>query len=101
MMSSYTPGGAGANMRPETVLMMQSVPIRAQVHHQPILKPQPGTYALILASTKTAPLLVGKLGNLKLQRGYYVYVGQRPRSRRSSRPASTSFGADRSSSLAR
>lgn len=39
------------------------------------MKPQPGTYALVLASTKVAPVRIGKLGSLQLQPGYYVYVG--------------------------
>ena len=37
--------------------------------------PQTGTYALVLASTKAAPVRVGKLGSLQLQPGFYVYVG--------------------------
>jgi Uri superfamily endonuclease len=40
-----------------------------------MMTPQPGTYALILASTKTAPIRVGKLGSLQLQPGFYVYTG--------------------------
>ena len=39
------------------------------------MKPQPGTYALILTSTKSASIRVGRLGSLQLQPGFYVYVG--------------------------
>lgn len=39
------------------------------------MKPQPGTYALILTSTKSASIPVGRLGRLRLQPGFYVYVG--------------------------
>ena len=39
------------------------------------MKSLPGTYALVLASTKTAHVQVGRLGILQLQPGYYVYVG--------------------------
>ena len=38
-------------------------------------KPQTGTYALVLASTKAAPIRVGRLGSLQLQPGFYVYIG--------------------------
>lgn len=37
--------------------------------------PQTGTYVLVLASTKAAPIRVGRLGILQLQPGFYVYVG--------------------------
>ena len=40
-----------------------------------MIKPQPGTYALVLESTKAAPIRVGKLGSLQLQPGFYVCVG--------------------------
>ncbi|MBL9139062.1 MAG: GIY-YIG nuclease family protein [Verrucomicrobiales bacterium] len=36
---------------------------------------EPGTYALILESTQRADVVVGRLGVLALQSGYYVYVG--------------------------
>ena len=36
---------------------------------------EPGTYALILLSSSNEIISVGKLVNLKLQGGYYVYVG--------------------------
>jgi Uri superfamily endonuclease len=39
------------------------------------MQPLPGTYALVLASTKSAPIRVGRLGILQLQPGFYVYVG--------------------------
>jgi len=35
----------------------------------------PGTYALILSSTAEKPVNIGKLGTLKLEPGFYVYVG--------------------------
>ena len=34
-----------------------------------------GTYALILASTETRCLCVGRLGSLALRPGWYIYVG--------------------------
>lgn len=34
-----------------------------------------GTYALIFLCADGKPIKVGKLGRLKLQRGYYLYVG--------------------------
>jgi len=39
------------------------------------LRPDPGTYALIISSSSKEIINVGKLGKLKLQKGYYVYVG--------------------------
>ena len=36
---------------------------------------RPGTYALILASSSEASLIIGKLGRLELRAGCYVYVG--------------------------
>ena len=39
------------------------------------MTPSPGTYALILRSTKTSKLLVGTLGEMQVQPGFYVYVG--------------------------
>jgi len=35
----------------------------------------PGTYALLIASVTDAVIRVGRLGNLRLRPGYYVYVG--------------------------
>jgi Uri superfamily endonuclease len=40
-----------------------------------MINAQPGTYALILTSTEAASIRVGKIGNLQLQPGFYVYVG--------------------------
>jgi Uri superfamily endonuclease len=37
--------------------------------------PRPGTYALLLSSASNALIRIGRLGNLLLQRGFYVYVG--------------------------
>jgi Uri superfamily endonuclease len=39
------------------------------------MKAQPGTYALVLASTEAAPIRIGKLGRLQIQPGFYIYVG--------------------------
>jgi Uri superfamily endonuclease len=39
------------------------------------VQPRPGTYALLLASTTDQLMRIGRLGNLLLQRGFYVYVG--------------------------
>lgn len=40
-----------------------------------MMQPLPGTYALILVSTKSAPITIGRLGILQLQPGFYAYVG--------------------------
>jgi Uri superfamily endonuclease len=39
------------------------------------MKKLPGTYALILASASDRLIQIGKLGQLLLQPGYYVYAG--------------------------
>jgi len=36
---------------------------------------EPGTYALVLRNRKPGPLRIGRLGTVKLQPGYCVYVG--------------------------
>ena len=40
-----------------------------------MMKPDPGTYALVLQSHSTATIQVGRWGGLALHRGYYLYVG--------------------------
>ena len=40
---------------------------------------RPGPYALLLSSTTDAVIRVGRLGNLRIQPGFYVYVGKRTR----------------------
>ncbi len=59
----------------ETVALMLRATSRAQNQHQPFPKAQAGTYALVLVSTKAAPVRVGKLGSLQIQPGLYVYIG--------------------------
>lgn len=39
------------------------------------IKPEPGTYALVLASSKASSVRIGGLSILRLQPGFYVYVG--------------------------
>ena len=39
------------------------------------LEPKSGTYALLLSSARNAVIRVGRLGELRLRRGFYVYVG--------------------------
>jgi Uri superfamily endonuclease len=39
------------------------------------IKPQPGTYALVLSATRGGLVQIGRLGKLRLQHGFYVYVG--------------------------
>ena len=39
------------------------------------MKPQPGTYALILALSSDMLIQVGRLGQLQTQPGFYVYLG--------------------------
>ena len=39
------------------------------------VEPKPGTYALILACAGNVRIQVGRMGTLRLQPGYYVYLG--------------------------
>ena len=39
------------------------------------IEPKPGTYALIFSCASNARIRVGRLGGMRLQRGYYVYLG--------------------------
>lgn len=39
------------------------------------MKPEPGTYALVLRCAKAAVVRAGGLGRLRLQPGFYVYLG--------------------------
>jgi Uri superfamily endonuclease len=39
------------------------------------MKAQPGTYALGMRCSSDQQVEVGKLGSLRLQSGFYVYVG--------------------------
>jgi len=39
------------------------------------MRARPGTYALILNSTRKKNIRIGKLGALQVKRGFYVYVG--------------------------
>jgi len=39
------------------------------------MRPLPGTYALVFKTQRNKRLVIGKLGTLNLQPGYYVYVG--------------------------
>jgi Uri superfamily endonuclease len=39
------------------------------------IQASPGTYALLLSSATDTVIRVGRLGNLRLQPGFYVYVG--------------------------
>jgi Uri superfamily endonuclease len=41
----------------------------------PDFESRPGTYALLLSSASRATIAVGRLGDLLLQPGFYVYVG--------------------------
>lgn len=40
-----------------------------------MIKAKPRTYALVFASSTAASIRVGKFGSLRLQPGFYVYVG--------------------------
>ena len=40
-----------------------------------IIQPSPGTYALLFSSATDQLIRVGQLGSLRLQPGYYVYIG--------------------------
>lgn len=40
-----------------------------------LLSPQRGTYAVILACSRTALARIGKLGRMELRPGFYAYVG--------------------------
>lgn len=61
--------------RSETVALMLPVSGRVQHQHQPIMKPQPGTYGHVLSSSMPGLIRVGRLGGLQLQPGFYVYIG--------------------------
>jgi Uri superfamily endonuclease len=39
------------------------------------MSPRQGTYALVFTAKRKKRLIIGKLGTLTLQPGYYVYVG--------------------------
>ena len=39
------------------------------------VEPQPGTYALVLSAKANGLVHVGRLGSLRLQSGFYLYVG--------------------------
>ena len=39
------------------------------------MHPCPGTYALVFKAKRKRRLIIGKLGTLNLQHGFYVYVG--------------------------
>jgi len=39
------------------------------------LEARPATYALLLSSTKNGRIRVGRLGDMRLQPGFYIYVG--------------------------
>jgi len=39
------------------------------------MKPDPGTYALILKCDSRARVQVGRLGEIELRPGYYIYIG--------------------------
>lgn len=39
------------------------------------MKPEPGTYALLLRSRSNKKIMVGRLGQINLELGYYIYVG--------------------------
>ena len=40
-----------------------------------VLEPKPGTYALILSCSTNIRVQIGRLGTMRLQPGYYVYLG--------------------------
>lgn len=48
---------------------------KATRHKENSVQPNPGTYALLLSSATEAVVRIGRLGNLRLRPGYYVYVG--------------------------
>jgi len=41
----------------------------------PAFENRKGTYALVFACNQVRPVLVGKLGTMALQTGYYIYIG--------------------------
>jgi Uri superfamily endonuclease len=40
-----------------------------------VLEPKPGTYALILSCSTNIRVQIGRLGTMRLQPGYYIYLG--------------------------
>ncbi len=39
------------------------------------MKPEPGTYALLMHNESRVTVSVGRLGHIKIEPGYYIYVG--------------------------
>lgn len=39
------------------------------------IETQPGTYALVLSARAGGRVRIGRLGGLRVQHGFYVYVG--------------------------
>lgn len=48
--------------------------MKTETKHR-LLIAQPGTYALVLTTAAGAVVQIGKVGTLRLQPGFYVYVG--------------------------
>ena len=40
-----------------------------------VIEPKPGTYALVLSCSADFDIQIGRLGTMRLQPGYYVYLG--------------------------
>jgi Uri superfamily endonuclease len=40
-----------------------------------VLEPKPGTYALILSCSTDFGIQIGRLGTMRMQPGFYVYLG--------------------------
>jgi len=55
------------------------------------VEPEPGTYALVLFARTNGLVWIGRLGRLRLQSGFYVYVGSAPRLRRRPWPPDAPF----------
>ena len=51
------------------------LPVQNKTSMGIIIEPKPGTYALVLSCRTNARIQVGRLGTMRLQRGYYVYLG--------------------------
>jgi len=47
----------------------------ATIKFRYFMQAQPGTYALVMRCSSDQQVEVGKLGSLRLQSGFYVYVG--------------------------
>ena len=49
--------------------------LKIKKYYKILMKPEPGTYALILQSYKNAKVQIGRRGRLSIKPGFYICVG--------------------------